>query len=70
MVGRPVDRSDPRFWRAGVFYCNPDDPDLWVERRWGVGLTLNYAKPVAWGITGTLLALPVIVVSLLYVLTR
>lgn len=70
MLSGPIDRTDPRHWRAGIFYYNPDDPNLWVERRWGVGLTLNYAKPIAWGITGTLFALPVIVVSLLYRLSR
>ncbi len=33
--------------RGGVFYMNPQDPRLWVEKRIGVGWTLNFAHPAA-----------------------
>jgi uncharacterized membrane protein len=46
--GPPVgDRSEDRFWKWGVFYYNPDDPSLWVEKRFGIGFTFNMARPVA-----------------------
>jgi hypothetical protein len=34
-------------YRGGVFYVNPQDPRLWVEKRMGVGWTLNFAHPAA-----------------------
>ena len=43
-----------------VFYVNPEDPRLWVEKRIGLGWTLNYARPAALWIT-LLLILPALV---------
>ncbi|MCI4346726.1 MAG: DUF5808 domain-containing protein [Thermoplasmata archaeon] len=43
-----IPRDDDRYWRAGVFYYNPEDPALFVPKRVGVGWTLNFARPVAW----------------------
>ena len=40
-----INREDDRCWRFGLFYFNPDDPALWVERRFGVGPTPNMAHP-------------------------
>lgn len=44
-------------WHWGLFYYNPDDPSLWVERRIGMGWTLNLAHRRAWAATGFLLLL-------------
>lgn len=52
-------RPDARHHRWGVFYVNPQDSRLWVEKRLGLGMTLNYARPAAWWIT-LLLLLPVV----------
>ena len=41
--------------RWGLFYRNPEDPRLWVEKRLGVGWTLNYAHRAAWWVTALLL---------------
>ena len=30
-----------------MFYYNPDDPSSWVEKRFGIGFTLDLARPVA-----------------------
>jgi len=38
---------DASNYRWGGFYVNQDDPRLWVEKRCGVGMTLNYARPAA-----------------------
>lgn len=35
--------ADDRFWKWGIFYVNPDDPSLMVEKRFGIGYTLNFA---------------------------
>jgi uncharacterized membrane protein len=59
--------SDAPLYRWGAFYLNPRDPRLWVPKRLGVGMTLNYAKPAAWWITGLLVLLPVgLAVALLF----
>jgi uncharacterized membrane protein len=35
-------------WKWGVFYVNPDDPKVWVPKRYGVGYTLNFGNPWSW----------------------
>ena len=37
--------DDDRYWKFGVFYCNPDDASLFLPERFGVGWTLNWARP-------------------------
>jgi uncharacterized membrane protein len=41
-----------------VFYLNPNDPALLVEKRFGVGYTLNFGHWAAWLIMVGMLALP------------
>jgi uncharacterized membrane protein len=44
----PGVRDDERYWLAGgFFYSNLDDPALFVPNRWGIGITLNLAHPMA-----------------------
>ncbi|MWV45590.1 hypothetical protein GRF59_18415 [Paenibacillus sp. HJL G12] len=40
--------NDDRFWKLGFIYFNPDDPALFVEKRMGIGWTVNFARPAAW----------------------
>jgi uncharacterized membrane protein len=42
------DRTEDRFWKLGVFYFNRGDPSVMVEKRFGIGYTVNFAHPVAW----------------------
>jgi len=42
-----VNRDDDRFWKWGMFYYNPDDPAMFVEKRFGIGWTNNFANPKA-----------------------
>ncbi|MEE4330124.1 MAG: DUF5808 domain-containing protein [Wenzhouxiangella sp.] len=60
------DRSPDGAWKLGMIYFNPDDPALWLEKRFGVGYTLNFGRPMAWvillgfvGATGLLIVLTV-----------
>ncbi len=54
-VNSPIDRepsseifrNDDRYWYGGFFYSNPDDPALFVEKRYGLGWTLNFGHPQA-----------------------
>jgi len=50
--GGPHGRSPESSWKAGVFYVNPDDPALFVPKRFGIGYTLNFAHPLSWLILG------------------
>ena len=49
-------------WR-GLLYVNPDDPRLVVPKRWGIGWTFNFAKPIAWLILVALLLGPLALVG-------
>ncbi|MDO3680933.1 DUF1648 domain-containing protein [Paenibacillus ehimensis] len=40
--------DDDKYWKLGAFYYNPDDPSLFIEKRVGIGWTINAARPLAW----------------------
>lgn len=40
-----VFRDDERYWRGRIFYNNPDDPALFVPKRFGLGWTMNFGHP-------------------------
>jgi uncharacterized membrane protein len=63
-------QPDARHYRWGVIYANPDDPRLWVEKRLGVGWTLNYAHPSAWWMTLLLLLPVILVLGVVFVLKK
>ena len=42
-----VFRDDDRYWYGGVFYNNPNDPALFVPKRFGLGWTMNFGHPRA-----------------------
>jgi uncharacterized membrane protein len=45
-------RKAERHWIAGLIYFNPGDPKLWIEKRFGGGITVNFARPMAWVLLG------------------
>jgi uncharacterized membrane protein len=50
-----ANRDDDRYWKLGCFYRNGEDPAVCVEKRFGLGYTLNWARPASWIILGVLL---------------
>jgi uncharacterized membrane protein len=40
-----VARDDDRYWLGGMIYNNPDDPAFMVEKRMGLGWTINVGHP-------------------------
>lgn len=40
--------NDDRYWKLGGFYYNRQDSSIFVEKRTGIGWTMNFAKPLAW----------------------
>ncbi|TDL33016.1 DUF1648 domain-containing protein [Jeotgalibacillus sp. S-D1] len=43
-----IDRDDDHYWKLGQLYFNKNDPAIFLEKRFGVGWTVNLARPVAW----------------------
>jgi uncharacterized membrane protein len=47
--GAPIgDRTPDNCWKLGVIYVNRADPSLFVEKRFGIGYTLNMGHPITW----------------------
>ncbi len=46
--GPPGDRTPDACWKWGMFYINPNDPALFVEKRFGVGYTVNFGNRWSW----------------------
>ncbi|MET0785412.1 MAG: DUF1648 domain-containing protein [Paenisporosarcina sp.] len=43
-----IDVDDDRYWKLGLFYFNKDDPSIMVEKRFGVGWTINIGHMKSW----------------------
>lgn len=39
-----MDRDDDKYWKGGIIYFNPEDPSMFVEKRFGVGWTINFGN--------------------------
>lgn len=52
--------SDDAYWKWGMFYFNKDNPDLFVEKKFGVGWTVNFARPGIWLFLFFILVIPLI----------
>jgi uncharacterized membrane protein len=63
-------RTPDRCWKAGIFYVNPDDPALFVPKRFGIGYTLNLGNSWSWAVLALIgvVALAPITVAVLSVL--
>jgi uncharacterized membrane protein len=54
------DRTPDQCWKAGVIYINRKDPAILVEKRFGVGYTLNFGHPLSWALLGSLVLVPLL----------
>lgn len=54
-----TDHMDDRYWKLGAIYVNPHDPSIFVERRFGIGWTINLGNPRGIALMIALLALPI-----------
>lgn len=43
-----TDIDEDSHWKAGVFYVNKNDPSIFVEKRFGVGWTINFGNPIGY----------------------
>lgn len=54
--------ADNSRWVLGAFYVNRDDPSIFVEKRFGLGYTINFGNPKAVALFVALLAIIAFVV--------
>ncbi|QOS77421.1 DUF1648 domain-containing protein [Paenibacillus sp. JNUCC31] len=59
---QPVNEDD--YWKLGFIYFNPNDPSLTVEKRYGIGWTINFARPLSWVLFLFIIAIVVISIIL------
>ncbi len=45
---RKMVQKDDHYWKLGIFYFNRLDPALFIEKRFGIGWTVNLARPIIW----------------------
>lgn len=64
-----VDPDDENVWKFGMIYFNPEDPSVFVEKRFGVGTTLNMGRWQAWAFFGGLLLFTILMIVWSYMLT-
>lgn len=60
-----IDRDDDRYWKLGQFYVNKNDPAIFIEKRFGVGWTNNWAHPISWFLMIAVLLLPILIILLI-----
>ncbi len=53
--GSGSDGTPDECWKFGQIYYNPNDPALMVEKRFGVGYTINFGNRASWLVFGLLL---------------
>lgn len=59
------DRTADRDWKWGLFYFNRADPALMIEKRVGIGYTLNFGNPLSWAVLAGVLVVPLLMTGLL-----
>jgi uncharacterized membrane protein len=56
------DATPDSCWTGGAIYYNPDDPALMVERRDGIGYTINFGHRLSWALIALIVSIPILVV--------
>ena len=63
-TGSGGDGTPDECWKLGMFYCNPADPAIFVEKRFGIGYTLNFGNSAMWLFLGFILLFSLVPVLL------
>lgn len=56
-----MDIDEDRYWKAGLFYINKNDPSIFVEKRFGIGWTINFGNPIGY----LILFVPLVIIFIL-----
>ena len=59
-TGEPYDGMPDKCWYGGQIYYNPQDRAIFVEKRFGIGYTLNFARPASWVFMAVVLGIAVL----------
>ncbi len=59
------DRRPDSTWKLGLFYYNPEDPALFIEKRFGIGYTVNFGNRWTWVVILVLVSILVAAVHFL-----
>jgi uncharacterized membrane protein len=65
-TGSGGDGTPDQCWKLGIFYFNPADPAIFVEKRFGIGYTCNFANRTTWLFGGLVLLFSLVPVLLRY----
>jgi uncharacterized membrane protein len=52
--------DDDAKWIWGLFYFNRSDPSIFVEKRVGIGYTVNMARPIAWIVLAGIIVIAIV----------
>jgi uncharacterized membrane protein len=58
------DRTPDECWKLGILYVNRNDPAFFVEKRFGIGYTINFGNPITWIVVPAFLLLVTITARL------
>ena len=61
LMNKP-EENDLKYWKLGLFYYNPNNPELYVDKRFGIGQTFNFAHKKAYYLLLFLILFPILVV--------
>jgi uncharacterized membrane protein len=68
LIGRTTggggDGTPDQCWKLGIFYFNPADPAIFLEKRFGIGYTINFGNRTAWLFGGLVLLFSLVPVLL------
>ena len=59
-AGANGDRTPDAAWKLGLIYFNPADPSILIEKRFGIGYTINFGNQWSWLVLA-LIVIPLIV---------
>ncbi|RTQ93575.1 DUF1648 domain-containing protein [Lysinibacillus telephonicus] len=59
-----MDIDEDKYWKGGMFYFNKNDPSIFVEKRFGVGWTINFANPIGY----IIVLVPLIIIIVISIL--
>ncbi len=62
--------SEAKYWYLGLFYVNSSDPSLFVEKKSGMGYTVNLGQAMSWAIIGLIISIPLLISVLSVYFTR
>lgn len=60
-----IERDEDKYWKLGQFYFNKDDPSIFIEKRFGIGWTNNWAHPISWILLAIIIVIPFFIVFIL-----